>query len=186
MGHMAAPISGGLPARTRDQAHALPVDQPGGPLPTLIPMRPARDGGQRRGFQGADRDADRVCQGRRRNPAYRVRAARLTHHRPDQGPDRGPRHYASRGPSVRQTRKVRGAGGGPGAFKWYPGPELGRSQGVPAPGRWTRDGWGPPALGGPTKCHGSSQARPGARVWAGQGAVRLQVPWVRARERAGA
>ena len=95
---------------------------------------------------------------------------------PIRGRVRGPRHYASRGPSVRQARKVRGAGGGPGAFKWYPGPELGRSQGVPAPGRWTRDGWGPPALGGPTKCHGSSQARPGARVWAGQGAVRLQVP----------
>ena len=64
--------------------------------------------------------------------------------------------------------------GGPGAFKWYP--ELGRSQGVPAPGRWTRDRWGPQALGGPTKCLGSSQARPGARVRAGQGAVGLQVP----------
>jgi hypothetical protein len=29
-------------------------------------------------------------------------------------------------------------------------PELGRSQGGPTPGRWTRDGWGPPALGGLT------------------------------------
>jgi len=28
--------------------------------------------------------------------------------------------------------------------------ELGRSQGGPTPGRWTRDGWGPPALGGLT------------------------------------
>ena len=55
-------------------------------------------------------------------------------------------------------------------------PALGRSQGAPAPGRWARNGWGPPALGGPTRCPGSSPVRPGAQARAGQGAVHPASP----------
>ena len=45
--------------------------------------------------------------------------------------------------------------------------ELGRSQGGPTPGRWTRDGWGPPALGGLTNAARSiigSDSGPGFRL----------------------
>ena len=55
-------------------------------------------------------------------------------------------------------------------------PELGRSQGGPTPGRWTRDGWGPPALGGLTNAAQSitgSDSGPGlgldrGAVWHGK------------------
>ena len=46
-------------------------------------------------------------------------------------------------------------------------PDLGRSQGGPTPGRWTRDGWGPPALGGLTNAAQSitgSDSGPGPRL----------------------
>ena len=50
--------------------------------------------------------------------------------------------------------------------------ELGRSQGGPTPGRWTRDGWGPPALGGLTN---EAQSITGSDLGPGLGLDRGEV-----------
>jgi len=65
--------------------------------------------------------------------------------------------------------------------------ELGRSQGGPTPGRWTRDGWGPPALGGLTN---EAQSITGSDLGPGLGLDRGEVgtakpPWAWVRERTG-
>jgi hypothetical protein len=57
----------------------------------------------------------------------------------------------------------------------------------PTPGRWTRDGWGPPALGGPTN---EAQSIIGSDLGPGlgldRGAVRHgKTPWARVRVRTG-
>ena len=141
--------------KTRKQAHALAVDQSGGPLPALTPMRPARDGGQCRGSKGLTvTQTDLNCRG---GGGILLIGCGL-HDSHITGPIRGRvEAHATTCPGARRSGSPGKSGepaGDPGAFKWYP--ELGRSQGVPAPGRRTRNGWGPPALGGPTKCHGSS------------------------------
>jgi hypothetical protein len=86
-----------LPAR--HQAHDLAVDRSGWPIPTLIPMRPSGTGVSDGGTKGLT--VTQTVQRYRESEGLWARAARATHHLPDQGSGRGARHYAGpTGPAV--------------------------------------------------------------------------------------
>jgi hypothetical protein len=147
-----------------------------GPVPTRTPMRPARDRGPRRGLREVPPRLRRVLvapEGVRLG----VRTARSHITGPIRGQGKG---HATTGPGARRS-------GSPGQVspgsRWGAqdrssgNPELGRSQGEQTPGRWTRDGWGPPALGGLTNAAQSitgSDSDPGLRL--DRGAVHGKAP----------
>ena len=166
---------GARPAHTP----SMPTSQQEGQeglVPTRTPMRPARDRGPRRGLREVPPRLRRVLvapEGVRLG----VRTARSHITGPIRGQGKG---HATTGPGARRS-------GSPGQVspgsRWGAqdrssgNPELGRSQGEQTPGRWTRDGWGPPALGGLTNAAQSitgPDSDPGLRL--DRGAVHGKAP----------